>query len=145
MRWLVESYGLWEYGPRKWRNIFRETSQETKKNVIVKSNRPQFSMVYTLIDHGNDNIKCSKLCSETSRLRLMVPLEFWTFYDDISMVYKSADRGKLWSISPIFNFIIIKSLSHPRWHNQVKLIKHLDGALKKPSHLGKADFCVNCT
>ena len=50
------------------------------------------------------------------------------------MVYKSVDRGKLWSISPIFNFIIIKSLSHAMWHNQVKLIKHLDGALKKPSH-----------
>ena len=33
-------------------------------------------MVYTLIDHRNDTIKCSKLCSETTRLRLVVPLEF---------------------------------------------------------------------
>ena len=47
-----------------------------KINVIVKTNRPQLSMVYTLIDHRNDAIKCSKLCSETTRLRLVVPLEF---------------------------------------------------------------------
>ena len=32
-------------------------------------------MVYTLIDHGNEAIKCSKLCSETSHLRLVFPLE----------------------------------------------------------------------
>ena len=37
-----------------------------KINVIVKTNRAQFSMVYTLIDHRNDAIKCSKLCSETT-------------------------------------------------------------------------------
>ena len=38
----------------------------------------QFSMVYTLIDHRNDTINCSKLCSETTRLRLVVPpLEFF--------------------------------------------------------------------
>ena len=42
---------------------------------------PQFSMVYSLIDHRNDAIKFSKLCSETTRLRLVVPLEFSTFYD----------------------------------------------------------------
>ena len=28
-------------------------------NVIVKNNRPQFSTVCALIDHGNDVIKCS--------------------------------------------------------------------------------------
>ena len=55
-------------------------------------------MIYTLIDHRNDVIKCSELCSETTRLRLVFPLEFGTFYDVISMVYKSVDHGKLWSI-----------------------------------------------
>ena len=30
-------------------------------------------------------------------LRLVVPLEFGTFYDVISMVYKSVKHGKLWS------------------------------------------------
>ena len=50
-------------------------------------------MVYTLIDHRNDAIKCSKLCSETTRLRLVVP-----FSDVVSMVYKSVYNGKLWSI-----------------------------------------------
>ena len=55
-------------------------------------------MVYTLIDHRNVAIKCSKLCSETTHLRLVVSLEFWTFYDIISMVSKSVDHGKLWSI-----------------------------------------------
>ena len=47
-----------------------------KINVIVKTSRPQFSTVFTRIDHRNDAIKCSKLCSETTRLRLVVPLEF---------------------------------------------------------------------
>ena len=35
--------------------------RKKKTNVIVKTNRPQFSVVYTLIDHRNDAIKCSKL------------------------------------------------------------------------------------
>ena len=42
-RWLVESYGLWEYRPWKWRNmsrsahvIFRETSQETINKCYCK-------------------------------------------------------------------------------------------------------------
>ena len=30
-------------------------------------------------------------------LRLVVPLEFGTFYDVISMGYKSVNHGKLWS------------------------------------------------
>ena len=42
-------------------------------------------MVYTLIDHRNDAIRCSKLCSDTTRLRLAVPVEFLTFYEVISM------------------------------------------------------------
>ena len=50
-------------------------------------------MVYTLTDHRNDAIECSKLCSETTCLWLVVPLEFWTFYDVISLVYKSVDLG----------------------------------------------------
>ena len=33
-------------------------------------------MVNTLIDHRNDAIKCSKLYSEATGLRLVVPLEF---------------------------------------------------------------------
>ena len=47
-----------------------------KINVIVKTNRTQFSMVYTLIDHTKDAIKCSKRCCETTRLQLVVPIEF---------------------------------------------------------------------
>ena len=59
------------------RVISRETSQETKnKCYCKKTNRPQFSMVYTLIDHRNDAIKCSKLCIETTRLRVVVSFEF---------------------------------------------------------------------
>ena len=48
-------------------------------------------------NHASTTLKkfsSSKL--DKFRLRLVVPLEFWTFYDVISMVYKSADRGKLW-------------------------------------------------
>ncbi len=33
-----------------------------------KTNLTHLSMVYTLIDHRNDAIKCPKLCSETTRL-----------------------------------------------------------------------------
>ena len=36
VRWLVESYGLWEYRPWKWRNIIRETSQETENKCYCK-------------------------------------------------------------------------------------------------------------
>ena len=94
-RRLLESYRLWQYRPWKWRNIFRETSQETKNKRYYKK---QIDNNYTLIDHRNDTIKFSKLCSETTRLRLVVPLEFWTFYDVTSVVYKSVDHRKLWSI-----------------------------------------------
>ena len=55
-------------------------------------------MVNIHIDHRNDAIKCSQLCSETTRLWLVVPLEFGTFYDVISMVHNSVGYGKLWSI-----------------------------------------------
>ena len=54
-------------------------------------------MLYTLIGHRNDVIKCSKLCTETTRLQLVFLLEFWTLYE-VSVAYKSVDRGKLLSI-----------------------------------------------
>ena len=51
-----------------------------RKNINViqckKTNRPQFSIVHILIEHRNDAIKCSKLCGETTRLLLVVLLEF---------------------------------------------------------------------
>ena len=102
-RWLDESYGLWEYRPWKWRNtsrvIFRETWQETKnKCYCKKTNRQQFFMVYTLIDHTNDVIKCSKLKWNHEPQASGFTAKFWTFYGVISMVYKSVDHGKLWSI-----------------------------------------------
>ena len=61
---------------------------KNKIMLLQKTNRPQFSMVYTLIDYRNDSIKCSKLCSEATCLQLVVPFEFCTFYYIISMVYK---------------------------------------------------------
>ena len=99
-RWLVESYGLWNYRPWKWRNMSRSAGcfvrRKLRINVIVKTKSTTiFHMVYTLIDHRNDAIKCSKLCSETTRQRLVVPLEFWTFYVVISMVHDSVGHGKL--------------------------------------------------
>ena len=44
-----------------------------------KTNCQWISMVCTLINHRND-VKCSNLCSETTCLLLMVPLELWTFW-----------------------------------------------------------------
>ena len=46
----------------------------SKLSYTVKKNRQQFSMVCTLINHENDVKKCSKLYSETTHQRLMVPL-----------------------------------------------------------------------
>ena len=98
--WSVESYGLWNYRPWKWRNMSRSAGcfvrRKLRINVIVKTKSTTiFSMFYTFIDHRNDATKCSKLCSETNRQRLVVPLEFWTFYVVISMVHKSVDHRKL--------------------------------------------------
>ena len=38
-----------------------------KKTITVKNKSTTFSMVYTPIDHRNDTIKCSKLCSEKKK------------------------------------------------------------------------------
>ena len=46
-------------------------------------------MAYTLIDHGNDAVKCPKFA---------VKFEFWTFYYVIYMAYKSVDHEKMSSI-----------------------------------------------
>ena len=62
------------------------------------TNRPQFSMVNTLIDHRNDVITCSKLKWNHEPQASGFTAKFWTFYGVISMVYKSVDHGKLWSI-----------------------------------------------
>ena len=56
-----------------------------KKKQKKKTNRPDFFMVCTLIDHRNDATKCSKLGSETTRLRLTIPLDFRTFCDIYSL------------------------------------------------------------
>ena len=60
--------------------------------IVKKKNRPQFSMAYTLIDLGNDAITLERNHSPAATF------EFWTFYDVISMVFKSVDHVKLWSI-----------------------------------------------
>ena len=94
-RWLVESYGLWEYSPWKCRNMSRSAGcfwffvKKNKCYCKKQIDHTDFPSSTSLIDHRNDTIKCSKLCSETTRLRLVVPLEFWTFYDVISMIYKN--------------------------------------------------------
>ena len=67
--------------PQRHQTQARETSTEMDVNCqcyCKKTNRQQFSMVCDLIDHG--------LCSETKRLRLVVPLAFFEHSDIISMV-----------------------------------------------------------
>ena len=64
------------------------------------TNRPQFSTVYTLIDHRNDGFTAKS----------------WTFYGVISMVYTSVDHGKLWSIcffTITFSFFSPKTKPYP--------------------------------
>ena len=48
-----------------------------KKKIILKNkSNTIFHGLHNLIDHRNDALKYSKLCSETTRLRLVVQLEF---------------------------------------------------------------------
>ena len=54
-------------------------------------------MVYTLIDHKNDAMKCSKLCSETTRL--WFHLSFEHFMTSFLWSIGTVDHGKLqWSV-----------------------------------------------
>ena len=62
------------------------------------TNRPQFPVVYTLINQRNGVIKCSKLKWNHEPLASGFNAKFWTFYGVISIVYKSVDHGNLWSI-----------------------------------------------
>ena len=64
----------------------------------TKTNGPQFSMVYTLIDHRNDAIKMFKTLQWNHSPAAHGSTWVLNIYDVISMVYKSADHGKLWSI-----------------------------------------------
>ena len=62
--------------------------------VIFNKSTTKFPMVYTLIDHRNDVIKCSKLKWNHEPQASGFTAKFWTFYGIISMVYKSVDHGK---------------------------------------------------
>ena len=62
--------------------------------VIFNKSTTKFPMVYTLIDHRNDVIKCSKLKWNHEPQASGFTAKFWTFYGVISMVYKSVDHGK---------------------------------------------------
>ena len=62
-------------------------------------------MVYTLKDHRKDVIKCSKLKWNHEPQASGFIAKFWTFYAVISMVYKSVDHWKLWSICFFYNNI----------------------------------------
>ena len=64
--------------------------------VIFNKSTTKFSMVHTLIDHRNEFIKCWKLKWKPQPSGFTA--KFWTFYDVISMVYKSVDHGKVGSI-----------------------------------------------
>ena len=51
-----------------------------------------------ILDHRNDVIKFSKLKWNHEPQTSGFTAKLWTFYGVISMVYKSVDHGKLWSI-----------------------------------------------
>ena len=80
-RWLAESYGLWEYRLWKWRNLSRSAGCFVfgflpKKKCYWKNKS-------TTIFHGLHSYrpqKCLRLFSATTRLLLVVLLEFWTFH-----------------------------------------------------------------
>ena len=86
-RCLVENYSLWEHRPFIWRN----------DDVICFFLSLAIFSWCTLFKPIKMASKCLKLCSETTRLRLVIPLEYW-HCDVIPMVYKSVDYGKLLSL-----------------------------------------------
>ena len=65
-------------------------------------------MVYTLIDHRNEVIKCSKLKWRNHEPQASgFTSKFWTIYGVISMVYKSVDHGKLSVVDLFFTMTFI--------------------------------------
>ena len=62
----------------------------------VKAN--YFLFVCTLTDNGYDVIKCSKLQVEQQVIASYFTVQFWTFYDVISIINKSTDNGKPYTI-----------------------------------------------
>ena len=90
--WSMASSSINSYSLLLWRLLQRFTL------AAELTNRPQFSMVYTLIDHRNEVIKCSRLKWNHEPKPSGFTAKFWTIYGIIFMVYKSVDHGKLWSI-----------------------------------------------
>ena len=68
-------------------NIWGEISDSNMVLEVAKVEQKYARVILRETSHETKN-KC---------LRLVVPLEFGTFYDVISMVYKSVNHGKLWS------------------------------------------------
>ena len=107
---LVESWGPWDWRP--WKLLHGCTilflslarfSKELRRNKLWMlfwyTNRQQFSMAYTLIE-TTAKYQCSILCSETTRLPLMVSLgSSWVLNiltSFLFMVYENVDVEK-WS------------------------------------------------
>ena len=85
VRWLVKSYVVDMSTDHEmtwwWRNLFvcffrarfSEELQLRNRQWYCKKNGQQFSMVFAIIDLRN-NVKCSNLFSESTRLRLVVAI-----------------------------------------------------------------------
>ena len=89
---LAFFYGGW---PLKSENFFE----------VYLTNRPQFSMVYTLINHRNDVIKCSKL-------RRVVSLQ--SFEHFMTSFLWSITECRAWKIVVDFFFTKTFIFSFPR-------------------------------
>ena len=84
-----------------------ETSAEINfKNIqhYVKKDQQKNLSLSVLLSIIEMTSKCSKLCNETTCLRLLAPLDFWLFWCHFLMVDKSADHGNLFSICFCENF-----------------------------------------
>ena len=69
------------------RVIFEKLHRKLKINVVYES-----------IDYSNDVEKCSKFKWNHEPQLSGFTAKLWTFYGVISLVYKSVECGKLWSI-----------------------------------------------
>ena len=97
---LVEQKYEKQQEKRGFARLEEDDLQQLVKNKCyrTKTNGAQFSMVYTLIDHRNDAIKMFKTLQWNHSPAARGSTWVLNIYDVISMVYKSADHGKLWSI-----------------------------------------------
>ena len=86
-------------------------------------------MVYAIIDHKYDAINCSKFTEwnyEPQAQASGFTTKFRTFYGFISMVYKSVEHGKLWSICFLQEHLFLRKTKN-KTTGTAHMLRHFHG------------------